>query len=116
MIKINKLALAGVVLAILVFAIRYKGFVSENKFKEEKWNEFLDSFHSFQMRHPGLIESVEYINGNKSLQESQIVPYISIGMEQNGLQIFLNNWEYDDYCYYFDSNYVFKRSYRILKE
>jgi hypothetical protein len=116
MIKINKLVLAGVVLVILIFAISYKGMVSKNEPKKEKWNEFLDSFHSFQTRHPSLIESVEYINGNILLKESNIVPYISIGMEQNGLQIFLNNWEYDDYCYYFDSNFVFNRKYRILKE
>jgi hypothetical protein len=116
MIKINKLAMMASVFLIIVFAFNCNDDFSDKEIKKERWNEFLDSFHSFQMRHPSLIESVEYINGNKRLQESHIVPYISIGMEQNGVQIFLNNWEYDDYCYYFDSNYVFNRKYRILKE
>lgn len=116
MIKINRLAMIGGLLGVAVFTINCKGSVSDKGLKEGTWNEFLDSFHYFQMRHPSLIESVEYINGNKCLKESQIVPRISIGMEQNGLMIFLNDWEYDDYCYYFDSNYVFNRKYRILKE
>lgn len=114
--KIKNLLLAVGVFGIIIFAILWKCQVSEKENKIVKWNDFLKSFHSFQMRKPTLIESVAFINENKCLKSSSIVPYISIGMEQDGLMIFLNNWEYDDYCYFFDSNYVFNKKYRIYIE